>query len=406
MKAYSPIPAAACALTIALSLAPVQATAQKSYDVGASDGEIRIGNTMPYSGPASGWGIIGKTLSAVFTMVNDQGGINGRKIRFISYDDGYSPPKTVEQTRKLVESDEVLLTFASLGTGTNAAVQKYLNQKGVPQLFLGSGASRWGDPKHFPWTIGLQPSYRSEARIYARYILQNHPGKTIGVLFQNDDFGKDYLDGLKDVLGDRYSKLVVREAPFEVSAPTIDSQVLAIKSANPDILIDLAAPKFVAQAIKKLAEVNWRPLHIITAVSASPGATLKPAGFENSKGVLSAAYQMIVSDPEFEATPGMIRFRKFMAKYYPDADKTETGPLTAWNASQVMIEVLKRCGDNLTRANVMKHAASLDMTSDTYIPGVVIKTSPTNYYPVQQLQMMRFNGERWEMFGPIIDGKE
>lgn len=394
------------ALALLLGSAPsTGAWAQKAYDTGVTDTEIKIGNTMPYSGPASGWGVIGKTFSAIFRMVNDQGGVNGRKITFISYDDAYSPPKTVEQTRKMVESDGIFLDFAPLGTGTSAAVQKYLNQKGVPQIFIGSGASRWGDPEHFPWTIGLQPSYRSEARIYARYILENHPGKKVGVLYQNDDFGKDYINGLKDVFGDRYATLVTSEAPFEVSTPTVDSQVLAIKSANPEIIIDLAAPKFVAQAIKKMAEIDWRPLHIITAVSASPSATLKPAGFENSKGVISAAYQMIVTDPVFEATPGMLAFREFMAKYYPEADKSDTGPLTAWNASRVLIEVLKTCGDNLTRANVMKHVANLDMQLDTYIPGIRIKTTPKDFYPVRQLQMMRFTGERWELFGPIIDDR-
>src|SRR5438045_537944 len=259
-------------------LAATPALAQKKYDIGVTDTEIKIGNTIPYSGPASVYSIIGKTYAAFFRMINDQGGINGRKINFISYDDAYSPPKTVEQVRKLVESDEVFLMFAPLGTPSNAAIQKYLNQKGVPQLFAGSGASRWGDPEHFPWTIGLQPSYRSEARIYATYILKNFPGKTIGILYQNDDFGKDYLVGLTDVLGDQYAKLVISEMAFEVSMPTVDSQVVAIRTANPDIFLNIGTPKFAAQAIKKVAEMNWHPIHIMTNMSISPAQTLKPAG--------------------------------------------------------------------------------------------------------------------------------
>ena len=392
----------ALAATI-FAAASAPAFAQKKYDVGVTDTEIKIGNTIPYSGPASAYGIIGKTFTAYFKMINDNGGINGRKINFISYDDAYSPPKTVEQVRRLVESDEVFLVFAPLGTPSNAAIQKYMNQKKVPQLFVATGASRWGDPEHFPWTIGLQPSYRSEARIYATYILQNYPNKTIGIIFQNDDFGKDYILGLKDVLKEKYQKLVVSEVPFEVSAPTIDSQVVAVKSANPDIFVNIGTPKFAAQAIKKVAELGWHPVHIMTNVSSSPGAVMKPAGLENSKGVLSAGYQMIVTDPVFEATPGMKRFRAFMEKYYPDADKSESGPLSAWNGASALVEVLKKCGDNLTRENVMKQVASLDFEIDTYLPGIRIKTSPTDFFPIEQLQMMKFSGEKWELFGPMID---
>jgi branched-chain amino acid transport system substrate-binding protein len=388
---------------IGILAAATPALAQKKYDVGVTDTEIKIGNTIPYSGPASVYAIIGKTYSAYFRMINDNGGINGRKINFISYDDAYSPPKTVEQVRKLVESDEVFLLFATLGTASNVGIQKYLNQKKIPHLFVGSGASRWGDPEHFPWTIGLQPSYRSEARIYATYILKNYPGKTIGILYQNDDFGKDYLVGLKDVLGDQYAKLVVSEMPFEVSVPTVDSQVVAIRTANPDIFLNIGTPKFAAQAIKKVAEMNWHPIHIMTNVSISPAQTLKPAGIENSTGILSSAYQMIVTDPAMEATAGMKKFRAFMEKYFPEADKSESGPLTAWNASQVFVQVIKQCGDELTRENVMKQAASLDMAVDTYLPGIRIKTSPTDFYPIEQLQMIKFNGQVWEPFGPMID---
>ena len=387
-----------------LAVSASGAIAQKKYDSGVSDAEIRIGNIMPYSGPASAYGIIGKTMSAYFHMINDNGGINGRKINFISYDDAYSPPKTVEQARKLVESDDVFLIFAPLGTASNAAIQKYMNTMRVPQLFVATGASRWGDPEHFPWTIGWQPNYRAEARIYARYILEHHPNAKIGVLYQNDDFGKDYVLGLKDVLGDDYSKKVIASSPYEVSMPTVDSQVVAIKTANPDIFINIATPKFAAQAIKKLAELDWHPIHIMTNVSASVGAVLKPAGLQHSKDILSAGYQMDVTDPQWDNHPGMQRFRAFMAKYYPEADRSESGPLTGFNVSTALVEVLKRCGDNLTRENVMKIVADLDFVIDTYIPGVRIKTSPTDFYPIEQVQMMRFTGEKWQLFGPILDG--
>jgi len=389
-----------------LAAASIPSLAQKAYDTGVTDTTIKVGNTIPYSGPASAYGIIGKTMSAYFKMINDTGGINGRKIDFISYDDAYSPPKTVEQVRKLVESDEVFVVFAPLGTPSNAAIQKYMNQKKVPQLFVATGASRWGDPEHFPWTIGLAPSYRSEARIYATYIKQNFPGKKIGILYQNDDFGKDYLLGLKDILRDDYAKLVVSEVPFEVAVPTVDSHVVSVKSANPDIFVNIGTPKFAAQAIKKVAELNWHPIHIMTNVSASPGAVMIPAGVDAGEGILSANYQMVVTDPVFEATAGMKRFRAFMEKYYPEADKSESGPLTAWNSSRVLVEVLKRCGDNLTRENVMKQVASLDFEIDTYLPGIRIKTSPTDFYPIEQLQMMKFTKGKWELFGPIIDSHQ
>ena len=309
-----------------MAAASVPAVAQKKYDTGVTDTEIKIGNIMPYSGPASAYGIIGKTMSAYFRMINDNGGVNGRKINFISYDDAYSPPKTVEQARKLVESDEVFLIFAPLGTASNAAIQKYMNNMKVPQLFVATGASRWGDPEHFPWTIGWQPNYRAEARIYATYILQHHPDAKIGVLYQNDDFGKDYVLGLKDVLRDKYGKMVVSEISYEISMPTVDSQVVAIKTANPDIFINIGTPKFAAQAIKKIAELDWHPIHIMTNVSASVGAVLKPAGLDNSKGILSAGYQMDVTDPQWDSYPGMQKFRAFMAKYYPEADQLRERP--------------------------------------------------------------------------------
>jgi ABC-type branched-subunit amino acid transport system substrate-binding protein len=386
-----------------LAASPLAAVAQKKYDPGASDTEIRVGNTIPYSGPASAYGIIGKTLTAYFKMINDKGGINGRKINFISYDDAYSPPKTVEQVRKLVEGDEVLLTFATLGTASNAAIQKYMNTKKVPQLFVATGASRWGDPKNFPWTMGWQPTYRSEARIYASYILKNHPGAKIGVLYQNDDFGKDYVAGLKDVLADKYQTMVIKESAFEVTAPTVDSEIVAIKSANPDVFINIATPKFAAQAIKKVAELDWHPIQIMTNVSVSVGAVMQPAGLAASKGVLSAGYQMDVTDPQWDKTPGMTAYREFMAKYFPEADKSDAAPLAGYNQAIGLVQVLQQCGDNLTRENVMKQAANLDFEIATQLPGIRIKTSPTDFYPMEQLQMMRFSGEKWEFFGPVLD---
>jgi branched-chain amino acid transport system substrate-binding protein len=380
------------------------ASAQKKYGPGVNDREIKIGNIMPYSGPASAYSIIGKTMSAYFRMVNDNGGINGRKITFISYDDAYSPPKTVEQARKLIESDEVFLIFAPLGTATNAAIQRYMNTMRVPQLFVLSGASRWGDHEHFPWTIGFQPSYRAEARVYASYILEQNPNARIGVLYQNDDFGRDYIQGLKDVLQTHYDRMVVASASYETATPTVDSQVVAIKSANPDIFLDIATPKFAAQAIKKTAELNWHPVHIVTNISVSVGAVLKPAGLENAKGILSASFQMDVTDPQWDGRPGMLRFRGFMAKYYPEADRSESGPMIAFNASSALVEVLRLCGDNLTRENVMRVVADLDLEVDGLIPGIRVKTSQSDFYPIEQVQMMRFTGKRWQPFGPILDG--
>jgi branched-chain amino acid transport system substrate-binding protein len=371
---------------------------------GVTDKEIKIGQTMPYSGPASSYGAIGKAELAYFKKVNDEGGINGRTVNLLSLDDGYSPPKTVEQIRRLVEQDQVAFIFQSLGTPPNSAIQKYLNDRKVPHLFVASGATKWADPKHFPWTIGWQPNYRAEARIYATYILQHHPNARIGVLYQNDDFGKDYVLGLKDVLREKYDSMVVASVPYEISMPTVDSQVVAIKTANPEIFVNIGTPKFAAQAIKKLAELDWHPIHIMTNVSASVGAVLRPAGLDNSKGILSAGYQMDVTDPQWDSHPGMQKYRVFMAKYYPEADRSESGPLTAYNTSTALVEVLKRCGDNLTREKVMKVVANMDFEINTYIPGIRIKTSPTDFYPIEQVQMMKFTGEKWELFGPIIDG--
>ena len=380
------------------------ALAQKKYDTGASDTEIKIGNIMPYSGPASAYGVIGKTEKAYFDKINAEGGINGRKINFISYDDGYSPPKAVEQARKLVESDEVLVVFNSLGTPSNSAIQKYLNGKKVPQLFVATGATKWNDPKDFPWTMGWQPSYQSEARIYAKYLMKEKPDGKIAVLYQNDDFGKDYLKGLKDGLGSK-SSMIVAEESYETTEPSIDNHIVKLKASGADVFISITTPKFAAQAIKKLAEIDWHPMHIVSNVSASVGGVLQPAGFENSQGMLSAAYAKDGADPQWDSDPGMKKFFAFLAKYYPDANKLDGSVVYGYGVAQTLVQVLKQCGDDLTRENVMKQAASLkDFETDTLLPGVKINTSPTDFAPISQLKMMRFKGEKWDLFGEIISG--
>ena len=391
--------------TAVIALTSGGALAQKKYDTGASDTEIKIGNIMPYSGPASAYGIIGKTEAAYFKKINAEGGINGRKITFVTYDDAYSPPKAVEQVRKLVESDEVLLVFNPLGTPSNSAIQKYLNSKKIPQLFVATGATKWNDPKNFPWTMGWQPSYQSEGRIYAKYLLKDKPGAKIGVLFQNDDFGKDYLKGLKDGLGDKAASMIVMEESYETSEPSIDGHIVKLKASGADVFFSVTTPKFAAQAIKKLAEIDWHPLHLVVNVSASVGSVIKPAGFENSQGILSAAYAKDAADAQWDNDPGMKKFFEFLQQYYPDANKLDSSVVYGYGAAQTLVKVLQMCGDDLTRANVMKQAASLkDFTPDTMLPGVKINTSATDFAPIDQLQMMRFKGEKWELFGEAISG--
>ena len=380
------------------------AFAQKKYDTGASDTAIKIGNIMPYSGPASAYGVIGKTEQAYFNKINADGGINGRKINFISYDDGYSPPKAVEQVRKLVESDEVLVVFNPLGTPSNTAIQKYLNSKKVPQLFVATGATKWNDPKNFPWTIGWQPSYQSEARIYAKYLIKEKPGAKVAILYQNDDFGKDYLKGLKDGFGDKGSMIVAEES-YETSEPTIDGHIVKLKATGADVFINIATPKFAAQAIKKVAEIDWKPLHLLTNVSASVGGVMKPAGYENSQGIISAAYAKDGADPQWDNDPGMKKFYDFLAKYYPEGNKIDGSVVYGYGAAQTLVKVLQMCGDDLTRENIMKQAASLkDFEPDTLLPGVKINTSPTDFAPISQLQLQRFKGEKWELFGEVMSG--
>jgi branched-chain amino acid transport system substrate-binding protein len=394
---------ALCVIAVGSSTSP--AGAQKKYDPGASDTEIRVGNIMPYSGPASAYGTIGKAQAAYFRMINETGGINGRKINFISYDDGYSPPKTVEQARKLVEGDEVLLIFQSLGTAPNSAIQKYMNARKVPQIFVATGATKWGDPKNFPWTMGFQPNYQSEGRIYAKYILDKHPAGKIAVLFQNDDYGKDVLKGVRDGLGDK-NAMIVAEMPYEPADPTVDSQIVRLKASGADIFINITTPKFAAQAIKKVAELGWKPLHILNNVSASIGSVLRPAGFENARGIITTTYLKDPTDPALAKDPGLMAWTAFMDKYYPEGDKTNSSNVSAHATAALLVQVLKQCGDNLTRENVMRQAANLkDVELEMLMPGIKVNTSPKDYFPLEELQMRRFSGERWESFGPIMSGE-
>jgi branched-chain amino acid transport system substrate-binding protein len=393
------------ALTV-LALSSSAALAQKKYDTGATDTEIKVGNIMPYSGPASSYGVIGKTEEAYFKKVNAEGGINGRKINFISYDDGYSPPKTVEQARKLVESDEVLLIFNSLGTPPNSAIQRYMNSKKVPQLFVATGATKWNDPKEFPWTMGWQPSYQSETQIYAKYILKNLPKAKIAVLYQNDDYGKDYLKGLKDGLGAKAASMIVAEQSYETTQPTIDSEIVKLKASGADVFVNLTIPKFAAQAIKKSYEIEWKPVQFLNNVSSSIGATIKPAGFDAAQNIISSAYIKDPTDPQWKDDAGMKTFNAFLDKYYPEANRTDAFVVSGYTVAQTMVQVLKQCGDNLTRENVMKQAASIkDLKLGGLLPGIAIKTSATDFAPIKQLQLEKLQGDTWHLFGDIISAE-
>ena len=391
---------------IMLAASEGSALAQKKYDTGATDTEIKIGNIMPYSGPASAYGVIGRTEAAYFRKINAEGGINGRKINFISYDDAYSPPKAVEQARKLVEGDEVLLIFGPLGTPSNTAIQKYMNAKKVPQLFVQTGATKWNDPKEFPWTMGWQPNYQSEARIYAKYILKEKPNARIAVLYQNDDYGKDYVKGLQDGLGDKASSMIVAEDAYEVAEPTINSHVVKMKSLKADVFVDITTPKFAAQAIKKAAEIGWKPMHFLNSVSTSIGAVIKPAGFENAQEIISVAYLMDALDPQWKDDPGMKAFDEFLAKDFPEGNRADSLVMTGYNVAQTLVQVLKQCGDNLTRENVMKQAANLkDFRATNLLPGIKINTSPIDFAPIEQVQLRRFKGDKWELFGPMLSSE-
>ncbi len=370
--------------------------------VGVTDTSIKIGNIMPYSGPASAYGQIGGTIEKYFEMVNANGGVNGRMIEFITYDDAYSPPKTVEQARKLVESDEVALIFQPLGTPPNSAIHKYMNAKKVPQLFVATGATKWGDPENYPWTMGWQPNYQTEAKIYARYILDNMPNAKIGILYQNDDYGKDYLKGFRDGLGDKTS-MIVAEMPYEVADPTVDSQIISLKASGADVFFNITTPKFAAQAIKKAHEIGWTPTQFLNNVSSSVGSVLTPAGLEASTGIITAGYQMDPTDPQFADHPEMVAWRKFMDEFHKDGDKTSNFTAYGYAAAATLEQVLKQAGDNLSRENIMKEAANLrQVRIPLLLPGVTISTSPTDFYPIESMRLQRFNGTTYEFFGDVI----
>jgi branched-chain amino acid transport system substrate-binding protein len=387
---------------VSIALTGLCAADEKKYDAGASDAAIKVGNIMPYSGPASAYGAVGRAMTAYFKMINDRGGINGRKVDFISYDDAYSPPKTVEQARKLVESDEVLLVAGPFGTAGNGAIQKYLNQKRVPQLYVVSGASRFNDPEHFPWTMGLGATYRIETSIYAAYLLKEKPSAKIAVLYQNDDAGKELLKGIREGLGDKVSQIVA-ESAYEITEPTIDSHIVKLKASGADVLFSMATPKFAAQSIKKVAEIDWHPLHFLPVVSSSIGATLAPAGLQNSKGVISAAFLKDATDPQWNEDPGMVRYRDFLSKYMPDANRSDAVLATGYTTAQAVELVLRRCGDNLTRDNVMKQAASFERVSfDLLLPGIEVNTSPRDFTAIKDMNLMRFEDDSWKLFGGLV----
>jgi branched-chain amino acid transport system substrate-binding protein len=390
------------ALIACLALVVTPALAQKKYDPGASDTEIKVGNIMPYSGPASAYGAIGKTEAAYFKMINEQGGINGRKINFISLDDGYSPPKTVEMARRLVEQEEVLLIFNSLGTPPNSAIHAYMNAKKVPQLFVATGASKWNDPKNFPWTMGWQPNYQTEAKVYAADILRTKPNAKIAVLYQNDDYGKDYLKGFKDGLGEKADKLIVAEASYETTDPTVDSQIVALKASGANVFFNITTPKFAAMAIRKAYDIDWKPVEYLNNVSNSIGSVLTPAGLEKSVGLISTQYLKDPTDKTWDNDPGVKEWRAFMAKYNPEANLADTSNIVGYAVAQTMVQVLKQCGDNLTRENVMKQAASLkDLQLGLLLPGVKISTGPADFAPIEAMQLSRFDGKQWDRYGGI-----
>ena len=379
------------------------ALAQKKYDPGASDTEIRIGNTNPYSGPASAYGTIAKSIAAYFKMVNDQGGIGGRKVNFISYDDSYSPPKTVEMVRKLVEQDNVLFVFQTLGTPSNTAIHKYMNMKKVPQMHVATGATKWNDPKNFPWTMGWQPNYQSEARAYAQHILKTKPDAKIGVLFQNDDYGKDYLKGFKDGLGDKAKAMIVAEASYEVTDPTVDSQIVQLQASGANVFFNITTPKFAAQAIRKAYDIGWKPVQYLNNVSNSVGSVLTPAGLEKSVGIITSAYLKDATDRRWANDAAIARWREFMKKYYPDGDQADVFNVYGYTVAATLREVLTKCGDNLTRENVMKQAASMKgFRVETMLPGIAITTGSDDFAPIESVQLERFNGKQWELFGEVI----
>ena len=391
-------------LLFAVSLAGCE---KKAPSPGVTDTEIKIGNTNPYSGPASAYGTIGRSIEAYFKMVNEQGGVNGRKINFLTYDDGYTPPKTVEQVRRLVEQDEVAFLFQTLGTPPNSAIWDYMNQKKVPHLFVATGATKWGDPQGHPWTMGWQPNYQTEAKIYAKFLLQNNPGAKIGILFQNDDYGKDYVHGFKEGLGDKAASMIVLEQSYEVTDPTIDSQMIALRDSGADVFFNVTTPKFAAQAIRKAAEIGWKPLHFLNNVSISVSAVLKPAGLESAKGLITSAYLKDPTDPQWGNDADVKAWHEWIGKYYPDGNPDDAFNAYGYAVAYTLHQVLKNCGNDLSRENIMKQAASLsDLSVPMLLPGVTINTSSTDFYPIEQMQLGKFDGERWVLFGDVIDGSQ
>jgi ABC-type branched-subunit amino acid transport system substrate-binding protein len=387
---------------LSAALIGVPAVAQKKYDPGATDKEIKIGGISPYSGPASAYGTIGKAIDAYFKKVNAEGGINGRQIKFITLDDGYNPARTVEQTRKLVEQEEVLLLFNTLGTPPNTAIHKYMNQKKVPQLFVATGATLWGDPKNFPWTMGWQPNYQGEAKIYAAHILETRPNAKIGILMQNDDYGRDYLKGFLDGLGDKAKSMIVRQVTYEVTDPTVDSQMVQLKDSGADTFFNITTPKFAAQAIKKAAEIGWKPVHYLNSVSNAAGAVMTTAGAENGIGVISAFYLKDPTDPQWQNSPEYKEWLSWMQKYFPGGDLKDNLNVYGYTVAQTLVEVIKKAGDNLTRENIMRQAANLDLTLPMLLPGVNIKTGPDDFFPIEREQLARWDGKTWVLFGKVI----
>ncbi len=371
---------------------------------GVTATEIRIGQTMPYSGPVTAFGTLGKGEVAYFNMLNEQGGVNGRKIKLISLDDGYAPPRTVEQTRKLVEQEEVALIFSTIGTATNSAIARYLNDRKIPQLFIGSGANKWGDYREFPWTMpGVQATFRSEGRIYSKYILEKNPNAKIAILYQNDDFGRDYVAGVKDVLGDRYAA-VVKEASYEFTDPTIDSQIVALQGAGADALIVAATPKFAAMAIRKVYDLGWKPTFFLSNVAIWVSTVMEPAGVEKGVGILSSAYVKDPTDPAWDNDPAMKEWKAYVQKYVPGGDIKDQNYVNSYNSAMVLVQVLKQCGNDLSRENIMKQAANLkDLALPMLLPGIKVNTSPTDHYPIEQMQLMRWNGKQWARFGELLN---
>jgi branched-chain amino acid transport system substrate-binding protein len=393
------------ASTAALLSASGVAFAQKKYDEGANDKEIKIGHTCPYSGPASAYGVIGKTIEAYWKSVNDAGGINGRMVKFLTRDDGYNPAKTVEMIRELVEQEKVLCTFNTLGTPTNTAIHKYMNQKKVPQLFVATGASKWGKPKEFPWTMGFQPDYHTEGVIYAKHILTNVKDAKVGVLMQNDDYGKDYWDGFKEGLG-KESGRVVKHVTYEVTDPTVDSQVIQLKDTGANVFFNIATPKFAAQAIRKAADIGWKPVQYLNNVSASVGSVMKPAGLDNSQGIITAQYLKDPTDKQWENADDFKAWVAWMDKWMPGSNKADANHVFGFAVASLMHETLKKCGDDLTRENVMRQAANFQKYKlPLALPGITINTSPTDYYPIQSVQLARFKGETWDLFGDIMSAE-